>query len=174
MPVKYTNDNVNELKLTVTDCSYSRNLNERYSFKTTYWNRYGKDTFNDDGTITGDYYYLYVDYTVICKSGEHDLIPKSFKYVILNDTTIEYDDKTDAGYIYLGDYDGRFGKEYMISKFKEGDVVHFQLVYLVPDSLIDDSDKDICIYSENGMAGIANIMGDDDNVKNFVKLDIKK
>ena len=47
---KKINDSYYELSLTATDCSYSKNLDSRYSFKTTYWNRYGKDTFNEDGT----------------------------------------------------------------------------------------------------------------------------
>lgn len=171
---KKINNSYYELALTVTDCSYSKTLDNRYSFKTTYWNRYGKETFNDDGTITGDYYYLYVDYTISCKSGEAHLVPKAIKYIILNNDTLEYNDKLDTAYIYLGDYDNRFGKEYMISQFNEDDSVHFQLVYLVPDSILDDAGKDICVYYENGTAGIASIKGDNDNAKNFIKLDIKR
>lgn len=171
---KKINDSYYELSLTATDCSCSKNLDSRYSFKTTYWNRYGKDTFNEDGTITGDYYYLYVDYTVSCKRGEAHLVPKAIRYIVLNNDTLEYDDKLDTSYIYLDDYDNRFGKEYMISQFNENDLVHFQLVYLVPDSIMDDADKNICVYYENGTAGIASIKGDNDNAKNFIKLDIKK
>lgn len=158
-----------EYIVNIDNCYYSKKLDSKYEFKTIYKQRYGEDTFADNGDINSDYYYLYVDYFVGCTKLDNKFVSKSLLYIDMNNEVIKYDNNLDNHYIYLFDYDNKFSSENVINAFEIDTKVHFELVYLIPTNLIEEDD--ICIYLSAGSGNVKDIIGDSRGLCKFIKLD---
>lgn len=133
--------------------------------------RKGEAYFGDDGTITEDYSFLFVDVQANCTDKDISMFtPLTFSLLEIDDNIVtDYYgiDYERAVFLFEKDSNSHIDYRKTISPFKKGEQCTFTLIFLVPDNLIDNNK--LCINFGFGKYGRSLL---DDSTQEYAVLNI--